>query len=113
MPDYRSLYDKDYLGEWDLQGRDVTVKIARVVGGELTTTGGRKQKRPLIYFEGKEKALVANPTNGKVIAGLYGTDYAKWIGQSITLFPHTTDSPNGIVPCIRVRPTIPTPKATE
>lgn len=102
------MYDKEYLGEWDLQGRDVTVTIARVTPGELhVQESNKKKKSPLVYFDGKEKALVCNHTNGATIAQMYGPKTEGWIGKSITLFPSTTHSPKGVVPCIRVRPEVP------
>lgn len=107
MPDYRSMYDKDYLGHWDLQGREVTVRIAKVTAGELTAQGGRKSKRPLVYFEGKEKALVLNATNGKVVAGLYGTMTEAWVGKEVTLYPTTTSMGGETVECIRIKPAVP------
>jgi len=32
--DFRTLFDRDYIGAFDLQGRDITVTISKVVGGE-------------------------------------------------------------------------------
>lgn len=107
MPDYRSMFDRDYLGHWDLAGRDVTVTIRDVKAGKLTAQGGRTSKKPVIYFEGKEKGLACNKSNGKTIAGMYGANTDDWIGKRITLFPTTTTFGSEVVDCIRVRPKIP------
>lgn len=109
MPDYRSLYSKDYLGAWDLDGKDVTVTIARVVAGELTANGGRKSKKPIVYFEESKdgKGFCLNATNGKLIAALYGNKTEAWVGKKITLYPTTTSFGSDVVDCIRVRPQAP------
>lgn len=109
--DYRSMYDRDYIGHWDLGGRDVTVTISKVIAGELTAIGGRKSKKPIVYFEGKEKGLVCNKTNAKTIAALYGNVVENWVGKRITLYTSTTRDPSGggDVECIRIRPKVPGP----
>lgn len=113
--DYRSLYDKDFIGAWDLKERDVTVTITRVAAGSLTSVGGRKSKKPVIYMKGTEKGFAVNATNGKSIAAMYGTYVEEWVGKRITLYKSMTRSPqgDGDVECIRVRPAIPAAKAKD
>lgn len=110
MPDYRSMYDSDYLGHWDLQGRDVTVTIRKVEAGTLVGAQGRKAKKPVVFFEGKEKGMALNKTNGKAIAGMYGPDTSAWVGKKITIYPTQTQFGPETVDCIRVRPTAPKEK---
>lgn len=107
MPtDYRSLYDKDFIGAWDLVDGDKVITITKVKGGELTSVGGRKSKKPVVFFKGSEKGFALNATNGKTIAAMYGNFTEGWAGKSITLYKSTTRSPqgDGDVDCIRVRP---------
>ena len=117
MTDYRGMFDREYLGAWDLQGRDVTLTITRCVAGELTGSGGKKAKKPLVYFKGKggteTKPLALNKTNGKLIAGMYGPDTTAWVGKKITIYATTTSFGGDTVECIRVRPGIPSGKADE
>jgi hypothetical protein len=116
MPtDYRSLYDKDYIGAWDLKDRDVTVTITKVIGGSLVGQGGRKSKKPVIYMKNTEKGFAVNATNGKAIAAMYGNHIEEWIGKRITLYKSMTRNPNGDgdVECIRVRPAIPAAKKAD
>jgi hypothetical protein len=110
MPDYRSMFDRDYIGSWDLGGHDVTVKIIKVQAGELTAQGGRKSKKPLCWFEGKEKGLVLNKTNAKTVAAMYGPITEQWIGKQITLYPTQTQMGVETVDCIRIRPQMPKTK---
>ena len=108
VPHYKSMYDRDYIYAFDLMGRDVVVTIAKVVAGELTAAGGRKSKKPVVYFEGKDKGLALNKTNGKTIASLFGTDTDQWIGKKIAIYPTETSMGGETVECIRVRNKVPT-----
>ena len=113
MPHWKSMMDRDYLFAFDLQGRDCTVTIAKVTGGEIKGTGGKKSKKPLCYFrESKDnRPLGLNATNCKTIAAMYGNDTKDWIGKRITIYPTTTTFGPDTVDCIRVRPRVPDEKA--
>jgi len=108
MTDYRTMFDREYLGAWDLLGRDVTVTIERVDAGTLTSQGGKTNKKPIIHFADKQLGFVANKTNCRTIAALYGNDVSKWTGKAITLYPTTTQVGPEVKECIRVRPVAPT-----
>ncbi len=107
MADYRSMFTRLYLGCWDLQGKDVTVKISKVVAATLTMGGGRSDKKPVVYFEGTDKGFCLNKTNAKTIAAMYGNNTDKWVGQRITIYPTQTSFGSELVDAIRVRPTVP------
>lgn len=110
MADYRSMFDRDYIGAWDLpEGRDAVVKIARVEGVTVSN-GTKKSKKPVVFMEGKEKGFLCNKTNAKAIAGMYGNDVEKWVGKPIAIYATTTQFGNDTVQCIRVRPTVPQPR---
>lgn len=112
MTDYRKFFDKDYIGSWDLEGKDVTLVIDRVEGKTLTAPGGAKSKKPVIFFKGTTKGMALNVTNGKTIAGMYGSEVNDWAGKRITIFPTTTTFGAATVECIRVRPKIPSGKTS-
>lgn len=115
LTDYRSLYDKDFIGAWDLQAGDLTVTIKKCIGGSLVAPGGRKSKKPVVYMAHTEKGFALNATNGKTIAALYGNYVEKWAGKRITLYKSMTRSPqgDGEVECIRVRPSVPDNNTTD
>lgn len=105
MTDYRKLFNKEYLGHWDLpEDRDAVVTIANVESGELHNPGKKADKKPILTFEGKEKRMVCNATNAKTIAAMYGNHVEQWIGKKVALFRTTTHGPSGQVECVRVRP---------
>jgi hypothetical protein len=107
------MLDRKFLYAFDLQGKDVTVEIERVVQGEVTTVGGVK-KMPMIHFKGKSKPLGANVTNLNTIGALLGTfEATKWPGHKITLYPTVTKTKDGMVDCIRVRNRLPADKPAE
>ena len=105
MPDYRSLYDREYIGAWDLP-HDVTVTIERVEARKLQNKT-KTNTKPVIFFAGREKGFACNKTNGKTIAAMYGNDVEKWVGKRVTLYATTTTFGSDTVECIRVRPMVP------
>lgn len=108
MTDYRSMFDKDAIGAWDLNGKDATVTIESVKPGTVGGHSGKKAaKKPIIRFKGKRKHLVCNVTNAATIASLYGNHVEKWVGQRITLYPTTTTFGRDTVDCVRIRPVKP------
>lgn len=93
------LYPSRYLKESDLKGRDITLTIERV---EVTKIG--EDKKPVAYFEGKQKGLVLNKTMFNVITKITGEpDSDDWGGHRITIYPTETEFRGDVVACIRVR----------
>lgn len=107
MPHWRSMQDSDWLRAYDLQGKDYTVTIDKVVAGEVTGEKGKKSKKPVAFFRGAKKPLALNSTNCKTVARMYGTDTDQWVGKQITLFVSTTQKDGEELECIRIRPAIP------
>jgi hypothetical protein len=116
MTHFQQFYDRDYLGSFDLpEDKDIVVTIEDVKGGELVGTGGRKSKKPIISFVGKEKKFVCNKPNSKTIAALYGNHVEKWAGKKIALYVGQTRDPStgGEIACIRIRPQAPASKGAS
>jgi|SRR6267154_3092446 len=113
--DFRTLFDRDYIGAFDLQGRDITVTISKVVGGELTAMGGRKSRKPILYFAGKERGMIMNKTNSKTVAALYGNFVEGWVNKRVTIFVGMTRDPStgGECECLRIRPVAPPDKEAK
>ena len=110
---WKSMTDRDYIFAFDLNGKDMTVTIARVTQGELTNAGGKKTKKPVVYFERAQKGLALNATNAKTIATLYGNYVESWTGKQVTLYPSTTSMGGETVECVRIRPSVPKTKPTQ
>lgn len=112
MPDYRTMFDRKYIGAWDLDGKDVTVRIARVKAESLVNKSG-SNKKPVIYFERSEKGFALNKTNAEIVAGMYGKNTDAWVGKQITLYPTQVNFGRSEVDAIRVRPAIPKGKQPQ
>ena len=112
MPHWKSFFDKEYIGCWDLE-RDVTVEITAVTKAKLEGTPIVKaNSRPVLSFKGTDKKLIVNSTIGSCIQGMYGPQIQDWIGKRVTLYPTTCAAKGGAqVECVRVRPMVPKGKA--
>jgi hypothetical protein len=105
-----TMVEKDYLGAWDVEGRDFTLVIDHVAKKELTLRGGKKKKVPVLTFRGaRKKFVLAARTNRETISDMYGPYIEDWVGKSITIFmdPKCKSPSGGTCPGIRVRPMIP------
>ena len=102
-----SMFDSDYLHHYDLPAAEYAVEIERVEAGELTAQGGRKQKKPIVFFSGHKKGLALNKTNAKAIISMHGSETDTWKGKRVTLYRTTTEMAGETVECIRIRPTAP------
>jgi hypothetical protein len=92
------VFPSRFLNAADLNGHAPVVTIARV---ELQTVG--KEQKPVVYFEGKEKAIVLNRTNFVAIVELTGEDDTdQWPGHRIKLVVTKVDFQGRRVPAIRV-----------
>ena len=92
------IYPNKYLKAAEIR-RTIVCKISEV---EMATMPGG-EKKPVIYFEGKPKGLVANKTNATVIAEEYGDDYTRWTGCEVELYTTPVTFQSQTKPAIRVR----------
>ena len=95
--DINSSFPSDWLKAADLQGRAIVATMSHVNMEEI---GG--DKKPVLYFQGKDKGLVLNKTNANAIAEIYGGETNGWAGQAIEVRPDKTDFQGRRVDCIRV-----------
>lgn len=104
MTDYRKMYDRTFVGHWDLKEEgDTVVTITGVDAGEVNN-GSKKNKRPMLSIKGSDKKIVINATNGKTLAALFGNHVEAWIGKKIALYRTTTQVGPEQRECIRIRP---------
>ena len=94
-------FPSNYLKASDLMGKEVEVTIASL---EITEMADG-EKKPIVSFEGKSKALVLNKTNANTITDEFGPETDSWMGRAITLYPAEVDFQGRRVPAIRLRPT--------
>jgi hypothetical protein len=123
MAHYKLLFPGKYLGAHDLTKGDATLTIRAIVVEDLKNAEGKDERKPVVYFHEtkavaerkreQEKALILNKTNAATIASLYGTDSDRWIGKAVTIYAATDRAFGKTVECLRIRPTVPTPKQPE
>lgn len=83
----------------DLQGKKPILVIDRV---EIEKIG--EDKKPVLYFVGKDKGLILNRTNSNTIIELLGTaETDAWHGHRIQLITAMVDFQGKRVPAIRVQ----------
>ena len=86
---YKKLKNPNYIGSWDLTDKngivsDLVVKITDVKKDMVFDGKGGQDECVVINLE-NYKPLIANSTNLKTIASLYGNFIEDWQGQSIKL----------------------------
>lgn len=104
MPSYKTAFGS-YLKTEDLQGRAVKSVIEEVTIDSVkdNDTGGM-EKKLVMHFVGKEKALILNRTNCESLEAICASDdYGRWAGHTIVLYPTTTKFGAKTVPCLRIR----------
>lgn len=97
------VFPSNYLKAADLNGRTVRVTMDRVEVEQIGT-----DRKPVLYFQGKEKGVVLNKTNASNIALMFGENMDDWRGSEVELFPAMVDFQGRSVEAIRIRPVRPT-----
>ncbi len=98
------VFPSKYLKASDLQGRDHSVIIERC---EREKVGREDEMLPILYFKDKQKGLILNKTNAKVIGGIHGPETDGWPGKAITLYSTEVDFAGQTTLGTRVRLTAP------
>lgn len=82
----------------DFAGKNMKVKISSVEERHYEARNGNPaQDKLALHFEGKEKTLVLNKTNTKILINAYGTETDNWVGREIGLTTHETEMGTGWV----------------
>ncbi len=89
MPSYKSAFGS-FLKQEDLNGREVKVIISEVALEDVKDVD-KTEKKLLMHFAGKDKALILNRTNCEAMEQITGTDdYGAWVGQAVVLWTDPT-----------------------
>lgn len=102
-----SQFSGNFLDASDLpKGRNVAVTISEVVAPNIERDATKKLiDKAILSFAGKQKRLILNKTNAKIIKMSHG-EPSKWVGQQISLTVRILKEAFGQsnVPVIRVVP---------
>ena len=78
--------DSKDLKAADFKGQNLKVVISAVEVREYPEKDGKPANaKPVISFEGKQKGLVVNPSNAKILNDAYGKQDSDWVGHEIGL----------------------------
>ena len=105
--------DSKYLKASDLREgfeANLTIRCVKIEGIEDSETK-QEHRKAVLYFEGKEKGLVLNSTNGGKLVDAYGDDPSGTIGKPIVLYRDVTQFRGDMVPCLRIR--VPAPSGAN
>lgn len=83
--DWDEMYPGRFMKGIDLKGKKVTVVIKHVKMSKLLGEKGL-QTKGLLSFEGKEKQLPLNKTNGLCLKAMFGKKVQGWVGHKVTLY---------------------------
>lgn len=83
-------FPSKYLRAADLQGHRISVVISRV-DMEGVNPDDPNERKPVVYFQGKQKGLVLNVTNANRISDLYGDETDLWVNKPLELFAVETE----------------------
>jgi hypothetical protein len=97
------VYPSKYLKAEDLQNREITVTMSHV---EIEKIGQGEDRKPVLYFVGKEKGVALNKTNSTNIAAAFGPETDGWSGNKVILYVAWVDYQGKSVQAIRVRPAL-------
>lgn len=92
-------FPSKFLKASDIGDAQPTVTIKDVVMEDIG-----EDRRPVLYFAGKDKGIVLNKTNATNISGAYGPDTDEWTGKKVVLFTAWVDFQGKSVEAIRIRP---------
>jgi len=106
---WKKLVNPDYLGAYSLQPKEEKIlTISKVTRETVKGTGGKKQECTILHFIEKEKPMILNRLNAKVITKIYGTPYIEeWKDRQIQVFADMVDAFGETVEALRVRPFVP------
>lgn len=94
-------FPSQYLRASDLKGAQPIVTIERV---EMESVGRTKDRKPVVYFQGKDKGIVLNRTNCNKIVEIAGSAVTEeWHGVQIQLYATEVEFQGDTVEAIRVR----------
>lgn len=97
--DINSVFPSNYIKCSDLQGKSVRARINRFTIEEIG-----KDRKGIIYFEGKQKGLVMNKTKSMILADAWGNETDNWIGREVALHPTRVPFEGKMVDSIAVEP---------
>lgn len=81
--------------------RPTTLTIDKIYNEKV---GREREVRPVVYFEGEDRGLILNKTNGRALCDICGTsDTQKMSGQQVELYVVDTEYQGDPIKGLRLR----------
>ena len=102
---WKKLDNPDYIGAYAFQpGEKKIVTIDRTRREMVNGPDGKREECTVVHFREKEKPLILNATNGKMISKLAGSPYVEeWAGLRIVLGVEKVKAFGDVVDAVRVK----------
>lgn len=91
-------FPSKFLKAADLDGKQIVVTIK-----DCLVEAIGEDRRPVLYFVGKDKGVVLNKTNANNIGDAYGPDTEEWTGKKVVLYTAYVDFQGKSMEAIRIR----------
>lgn len=99
-----SAFPSAYLKAQDIPEETFAkVTIAKVTIEDVGGQNKPEDKKPVLYFQGKDKGMVLNKTNANIISKQFGDETDDWIGKTISLYQTEVEFKGDMVPALRVK----------
>ena len=97
------IFRSKWLKADDIGDAEIRVTISKAEMEELGF-GDERELKPVVYFEGKQKALVVNLTNYDSISRICGSDDTDgWPGTTVVLYTAPATFRGKTAPAIRIK----------
>ncbi len=99
-----SAFPSKFLKASDIpDGSFVNVVVDHVAVEDVAGNNDPDDRKPVLYFRGKQKGMVLNKTNSTSISQAYGDETDDWGGKPLLLYSTETLFQGSNVPCLRVK----------
>ena len=108
---WRKAFKSDYLSSCDVDGKDLTLTIEKVVYNQCTTQSGKKFCNVAMFKEREYKPMILNVVNSKVIKKFTGNKVhiEEWKDIKVQIYVDAkVRFGSETVEGLRIRPTQPT-----
>jgi hypothetical protein len=105
-----TCFPSKYVRAADLNGKPITVTIARIV---VEKVGQDQEEKPVVYFQRAQKGLILNKVNAMTIASLYGIETDGWVNRQVTLYVTKVRAFGATHDAIRIKEQIPAQAAPQ
>lgn len=113
---WKKAFKSDYLSSSDVDGKDLTLTIEKVVYKECVTQSGKKFCNVAIFKESGFKPMILNVTNSKTVKKFSGnkTHLEDWNNIKVQIYvDQKVRFGNDTVEGLRIRTTQPTKQANK